>query len=180
MAAKCSGRLGAGDVVGANGVLVGIRQRCARTDKRSIALLDQAELLRLESQRLTVVVDRLDPGKQLRVQDDGVALRGELRRVLRVDLLDGVVAVGGEQHVERALGLLEPGARSLERLDRVGERRWFGGPGDALDLRELVLHAQVERLGKIGARQTIERRHAVRQRAPLEQGIVPHRTATRA
>ena len=125
-------------------------------------------MLGVEAERGAPVVEGFHAGEKPRVQVDRVAMRGELRRVLRVDLLQDLVTVGAEQHIEDALRAPQHGAGPLERLDGVGERRWIGLAGNAVDLRQFLAHPLVEGGTEVVVANLIEARNAVRQRAWLQ------------
>ena len=74
----------------------------AGTDKLAMGLFHQAQRFGVEVQRLAIVVERLDALEQCAVEQDAVAVRGQLRRNLHLDRLHLVVGMRRHQAEENA------------------------------------------------------------------------------
>ena len=81
--------------------LVGVRQIGAGMDELQVVDLQQLQRFRIELQRVALVVDRLHAREELRVEEDRVLMRGELRRLVGLDLVQRVVGVGLDDAEER-------------------------------------------------------------------------------
>jgi hypothetical protein len=80
--------------------------------------------------------------------------------------------------MEHALRPPQQGAALLERLQGTDERRRSSVAGNAIDIGQLLSHSLIERGSKVLAANLIEPRHAVRQRALLQQGVHLFRMAS--
>src|SRR5690606_2405526 len=136
-----------------------------------VVLLDQAQALGVEAEAGALAVDGLDAREQPRIEHDRVAVRGELRRVLVVDLLADVVGVGAVEVAEDAARIRQQLAGLLQRDDRVLERRLRLLADDRLDLLQFLRHAGVERGREVFVPDPVELREAQRQRALHEQRV---------
>jgi hypothetical protein len=151
--------------------LVRVRELRSRAHEREALALDEVLRLGIEAEAVPLLVDRLHPRVELRVEVDRVGVRGELRRDLGLDLLDRRIRVR-LVHVEEDLGHpRQQLARPLHRDDRVLERRRLGIRGDRVDLGALPLHALLEGGQVVGVLDAVERRGLVEERALRGEGI---------
>src|SRR5690606_1303520 len=123
-----------------------------------VVALDQTNRLRIEAERIASGMEPIDAREELRVQQDRVLVRGELRRELGLDRLTALVRVGGSEREEGRRGALEQLSGSLERDDGVLEGRRLGILRDRLDLLEMLGHAALERGREVLVLDQIERR----------------------
>ena len=84
--------------------LVGRRKLRAGTDELGIIFVEEHRLLRIQPERSLSIAERLDPGEQLRIEVDRVAIGGELRRQRRLRLLQGGIGVRLGDLAEGELG----------------------------------------------------------------------------
>jgi len=118
------------------------------------------------------LVNRLHPLEQLVVQKD-VVLRGrELRGDGFLDLLKLVVRVRARQAVEDHLHAGERLTASLQRDDRVVERRLSRVVRDLLDFRALLPQPFLESGLEVVVADLVEGRRVERQLALAEQGVL--------
>src|SRR5262249_50407470 len=106
------------------------------------------------------------------IEKDRVVVRGELRRLLTLNLLQCVVGVRRRDGTE---GLQHPSqqlARSFERDQRVVERRRIHAVGDLVDLAQLATHSLLDRRREILVANPIERRGTKGKRAPFGKRVV--------
>ena len=150
--------------------LVGIGQLGAGAHEVAVVALDQ-EFVDSASSSVALVVERLDAREQLRIEEDRILVRGELRRLVFLDLLQRVVRVRLRQREEHLADARQQRAGALHRDDRVVEGRRGGLVGDLLDLGELLLHAFLDRRLEIAVVDLVERRRLVLQRARTEERI---------
>ena len=145
--------------------LVGVGQLGAGMHEVPVDHLDQALRLRIELERVALVVDRLDALEQLAVEVDRILVRGQLRRLVFLHLLQRVVGVGAGDRTEHLHHAVQQGAGLLHRHEGVVEGRRIRVVGDLLDLGQLLLHALLDRRLVVGVRDLVERRRLERQRA---------------
>src|SRR3546814_5660171 len=87
--------------------LVGFGQNGTVADEPGVIAFDQPHALRVQAERVALLVQRLDPGEQARVQADRVAVRGKLRSVLGAQLVAYVVGLGrSEEHTSELQSLM--------------------------------------------------------------------------
>ncbi len=151
--------------------LVGVVQVGAGADEAGVVALDQSHALRVQAQGVALFVQRLDAGEELGIEVDGVAVRGELRRVVGAQLVARVVGVGADQVEEHGGGAVQHLAGLLQRDDGVVEGGRGRVAGDGVDLLQLLGHAGVEGGGEIAVLDPVELRVMQRQRALREEGI---------
>ena len=151
--------------------LVRLGEERAGADEVAVVALQEVLRLGVEAARLPRVVQRLHAREELRVEVDGVVVRGELRRFLPFELLQRVVRVRLRQREEDLRGAGEEIAAALHRLDGVGEGRGVGAARDRVDLRELPLHPFLEGRLVVGVLDLVELRGIERQRARREEGV---------
>src|SRR4051794_35024608 len=96
---------------------------------------------------------------------------GEHRGDLALDRLEGVARVRAGQVVEHTRDLIEAAARALEGVDRVGEGRRIGIPGDGYDLGGVLRERLVEGRAEVIGRDLIERRQPERRRPFAEERV---------
>jgi len=136
-----------------------------------VVTVEQAQLLGVEAELVALVVQGLDAGVQLRVEGDGVGVRGQQRRHGGLHLLHLRVGVGADQveeHVGHAQQYL---AAALGGDDGVVEGRRLGVVGDGVELGALLGHALLEGRQVVRVGDAVERRQLVRQRARFEEGV---------
>ncbi len=155
----------------AQAVLVGIGQLRAGAYQLFVVALDQTLLLRIQIQRVALVVDGLDAGEEFGVEIDLVLMRGQLGRDLFLDFLACVAGIGLHQPEEDARHARERFAAALHRFDGVVEGRRFWVIGDLADVGQMLAHAFFERRQIIGVLDLVERRRLERQRAGGQQGV---------
>ena len=151
--------------------LVGVVEVGTGADEAGVVALDQAHALRVQAQFVALVVQRLDAGEQLGVQADGVAMRGELRRVVRAQLVARIVGVRADQVEEHGGGAVQHLAALFHRDDGVLERGRGRVVGDGVHLLQLLGHAGVEGGCEVAVLDLVELRVMQRQRAFGEEGI---------
>ena len=88
-----------------------------------MGLLQQPPLLGRQIQLVALVIYRLDPLIERRIQADVVAVRRPLRRQGPIDFLQRVVGVRSVDRVEYVGHPGVQGARPVKSLQRVRERR---------------------------------------------------------
>ena len=142
--------------------LVGLIELRAGADEVLVVALHQKLRLGVEAQRAAAVVKRFDPREKLRVEIDGVAVCGQLRRNGGLYLLQCWVRVRLRYAGEDTLHATEHIACALHRLDRVRECRGVGVVGDGLDLRQLARHPLLDSRLEIAVLDAIEGRRLER------------------
>lgn len=105
----------------AQAVLVGIGQLRAGAYQLFVVALDQTLLLRVQIQRVALVVNGFDACEEFGVQIDLVLMRGQLGRDLFLDFLACVAGIGLHQPEEDARHARKRFATTLHRFDGVVE-----------------------------------------------------------
>ena len=91
-------------------VLVGIGQLGAGADKILVVTLDQANAFGIKAQLVALVIQAADAREQLAVEHGAVAMRGQLRRQISLQLDHGLIGVGAGKAVEDRRHAVEQGA----------------------------------------------------------------------
>ena len=143
----------------------------AGAHERPVVALEQIRALRVEAEGVALLVERLDPRVELRVQEDRVLVRGELRGFFRPDLLHRLVRVRLREIEEDLRDARQQLAGALHRLDRVRKGRRRGVVRDRLDLGDLPFHPFFDRRPVVGVVDLVERRRLVLKGASLEEGV---------
>ncbi len=151
--------------------LVGVGQLCASAHQAVVVMLDQALLHRVQLQRVTLVVQRLHAGEQLRVEVDFVLVRGQLRGDVFLDLLARFGAIGLDQAEEDARHAVQGLAAALHRHDGVVEGGRLGVVGDLADVGQVLAHAFFEGRRVVAVLDLVELRRLERQRAGAQQRV---------
>ena len=151
--------------------LAGVVEQRAGAHELLVVALGEAAVFRVRGERITRVVDRLDAGEQLGIEEDLVLVLGELGRDLGLDLLQRFAGVRAGQVVEHLAGAVEHDAAALHRHQGVVERRGLGVVGDRADLGEVLLHAFFEGRQVVLVADLREVRRQQRQGAGLEERI---------
>ncbi len=171
------GRLQGGDV-GVDGFqffLVGGRQLGAGTHEIGVVAFQQVLRFPVQVQLVALGVQGVDAGEQLGVQEDGVAMGGQLGRHVAVNGVERIVGVGALQVLERGLHAGQQLARTLHGHDGVVEGGRLGVVGDGVDFLQLHAHALGEGGCEMLVLDLVEGRVFERQRAGLEEGIAGQR-----
>ena len=153
----------------------------AVADEAFVLAGQQPLLLGVEAERVALVVERLDPLEELRVERDLVERRRQLGRPFLVERL-----IGGRRHIvghhrEHRQHPAEPLAGLLARLDGVGEGRRGRIVGDRRDTRALLVDAELDRFGEQLGLDLVPRRNAVVRPGPVgQQDVVRDRDASAA
>ena len=149
-------------------------------DHAVIGVFEQRRVFGRHRHRGTVVIHCLHPREEFGVEDDRVAMRGQLGADFGVDFVEPVGGVRpghGEEHARHAA---EHAARLFQRHDGVFHRRRGGVVDDRLDFGLLDGHALLERgdvivFGDLREIGRLERQRAVRgeiARAARDRGGV--------
>src|SRR5690606_18291062 len=101
--------------------LVGLAELRSGADEVDVITLDQAHGFGIETERVAPLMQRFDAREQIRVQQDRILVRSELRRELRLQRLAAVVRVRADEGIEDRRGALEQLSGPLERDDSVLE-----------------------------------------------------------
>ena len=84
------------------GIALLIGQQSARVNHPLVGLFKQAPFLNGQGEAVALVINRLDPRKQSRVQSDAVAMRGQFRADLDIDRIEPFGRVGASELVKNA------------------------------------------------------------------------------
>ena len=122
-------------------------------------------------ERIPLVVDCLDTGEELGIEEDRILMRRQLRRFFCLYFLQRLVRVRLRQGEEDLRRTRQQCAALLHRHDRVVERRRIGIVRDRFDFRDLLLHPFLDRRLVVRVLDLIERRRLERQRAGRGEGI---------
>ena len=152
------------------GAVGGIERR-ARQHGLAVHPLEQVRLVGIEPELVAHPVEHADPREEAGVEADGVAVRGEPRRELRLEGVDRLVRVGGARIREHRQHAAEERARALERHERVLERGRRRILRDRLDLGALLAHAGLDRLAVVLGSHEGEQRQPVGERTGFEERI---------
>ena len=120
----------------------------------------QLALLVVEPEPVALRMQRLDAGKQPRIEQDVAAMRGQPRRQRALGLLQRRRRVRGRQVAEQRLDARQHPAAGIECRHRVVETRRLGAGGDRLDLGAVHRQRGVERRQEMLGSQVGERRQA--------------------
>ena len=146
-------------------------QRGAAPHEIQVGQFEQPHLLFIQPQRLTLLVQRIDPRENLLVHVNRVPLTGQARGHLDVQFLQEIVGVGVVDVVE-GVGHAPQGLPGyLERFDRVSEAGWFGVGANRGNLRAQLLDAPLEGRLEVLVTDAVERRNTVGRFPCLEKGI---------
>ena len=161
-------------VDGLHALLLGVGEPRPGPHEVDVVLLDEPPRLVVEAERVALLVQRLDPREQAGVEQHAVGVGGQTGRHLVANRVDGVVGVGAGEREERRRDAVQQLARPFEGHDGVLERRRLRGPGNRLDLGDLVGHAPLERRRVVRVVDAVERRKPMGQRALGEERVVGH------
>jgi len=148
-----------------------IRKPRAGANEITMGFLEQAQLLGIEPQRFALLIQAVDPGKQLGIELDRIAVCRQPRRHLTLDLLAFVVGVGADQVEEHRGHARQGSAAALHRNNRVVEARRIGIAGNGLDLGQMLFHTALHRRDEVLIANPVERRHLQRQRGDFKERI---------
>ncbi len=152
--------------------LVRLAEVGARMGELQVVPLDQAQRLRIEMQRLALVVHGLDALEQLRVEADRIFVRRELRRLDRANLQQFGIAVRGDDAEEGFGRAVQQLTALLQGDNRVLESRRLRIIGDGLYFLDLLGHAGLDGGLVIRIFDLAEVRRAKWQRAGCVKRIV--------
>ena len=155
--------------------LVARRQFRTRAHEVAVVALDQTFGFRIEAERVALRIKRFHPRKELGIEKDRVAMRGLLRCLVLLHLLQGVVGIGLGQRGKHLAHARQQCARALQCDDGVIEGRRVVRVCDLLDFGDLLLHAFVDCGLEVGVLDLVERRRLVLQGAGVEERIFGHR-----
>ncbi len=144
--------------------------------KMLVVHIHQPPRLRIQPQRIDLLMDRLHPRKQLLIQKNRIVMRRPLGRLDLVHLLQRRVRVGLRHAVEdlRHAGVQLPAL--LQRHQRVLEGRRGGIVRNRLDLLDLRGHSGLQRGLIVRVLDAVERRRVIGQRARrIERVLRPKR-----
>ena len=144
----------------------------AGTDELAMGLFHEAQRFGVEVQRLAIVVEGLDALEQRAVEQDAVAVRGQLRRDLHLDCLHLVVGMRRHQAEENARDTVQNLARQFHRYQRVPDRGRLVLIDDGVDLRQVLGHAGFERRQVVAVVDPVERRILQKQGAFNEKRVI--------
>ena len=151
--------------------LAGLGQLRAGAHEVLVIAPQQARGFGVETQRIALLVQRVDAREQARVEVHLVAVRGELGRHLALHGLQLRIGVGAGQVVEDGLDASQHPARALHRDDGVVEGRLVRVGRDRLDLLAVFGDALLERRQEVVVADLVEAREVQRQRAFDEQRV---------
>ena len=124
--------------------LVGVREIGSSFDELLVVVFDQTQRLGVELERGALVVDSLDAREELRVEGDGVLMRGHAWGKPLLHLLKIVIGVGAGDAVEDERDTAEKPARFFKGDDGVLKCGRRGAVGDGRDFPDLLGHAGFE------------------------------------
>ena len=117
--AELGGQCGQFRVQRTQPLLLGRAETGPGTHGVAVMAFEQPQRLRVESQLVAALVQRVEPGEQAGVEPDRVAVRGQLRRDLGLDLLDPRRRVRADPAEEHPGDPVQRPPGPLERDDRV-------------------------------------------------------------
>ncbi len=154
--------------------LVGIGQLRAGADEIQVVALEQPERLAVETEVLARLVERLDPGEERAVQENGIIVRRQLGGHGAVNGFQRRVGVGAGEVGKDGFDAVQQLARTLHGDDGVLEGRGLGIVRNSRDLLQLLRHALLEGRREMLVLDLIERRQVIGQGAFGQQGIGGH------
>ena len=152
-------------------LLVSVGKGRAAAGEPLVGLFEQSPLFGVQPQRLPPIVNRLDPGEQLRIEAYVVAELGQHGRKLQRESLHRIVRMRLVQVEENIGDAVQTTAAELERLDRIGECRGLGVADDRGDVGASLAHGLLESRLVMLVRDLRELRSSVGSRRLDEQRI---------
>ncbi len=148
-----------------------VGQAGAGAVEAGVGTLQQAELLRVETEIGAVLVQLGNAAKQHGVHRDRIPVPRHPERDLLVDLQDGRVGMRRDQVVEDGCDLVQQLAGALQRRDGVGEVGRGRIIGDRRDLGGVVGERLLEGGQEVLRRDLVERRGRKRRQPGLQQRV---------
>ncbi len=145
--------------------LVCRRQVCPFMHEPLVVHVQQPPRLRIQPQRIHLLVERGHPLEQLLVQEHCILQRGNLRRLDLLHLLQHWRRVRLRHRVQHRLHAIEQLPALLQRHQRVVEGRRRRVFRDRLDFLQLLRNPGLQRRLVVAVLDLVERRRLVRQRA---------------
>ena len=152
-------------------LLVFVGKGRAAAGEPLVGLFEQSPLFGVQPQRLPPIVNRLDPGEQLRIEAYVIAELGQHGRKLQRESLHRIVRMRLVQVEENIGDAVQTTAAELERLDRIGECRGLGVADDRGDVGASLAHGLLESRLVMLVRDLRELRSSVGSRRLDEQRI---------
>ena len=146
-------------------------QPCAGANEIPMGFFEQTQLFGIKAQAIALLVERINPGEQIRVQQDRIAVRRQPRRHLALDLLAGIIGVGTDQVEEHRGHPRQHPAAALHGHDGVVEAGCHGTGRDSLDLGQMLFHAALHGRDEVLVANLVEWRHLQRQRGDFEEWV---------
>jgi len=125
-----------------------------------VVAVEHLPLLGVLAERVALLPERIDAGKQRCVEVDLVAVAGEQRRDLALHRLQRLIGVGRGEMEEDGGHAVKAEAACLQRHDRVGEARCLLCAGDGSDRLPLCRHSCIEGREEVLRRDPVEGRQA--------------------
>ncbi len=154
--------------------LVRLRECGSSAHKHDVIALEELQRLGIELQTRTASVQRIDAGKQRRIEQDRILVRREPRRHLGIDLVHVRIGIRAVEVGEDGVHPVEELPSTLEGHYGVREVRRVRIARDSRDFLALLPHARFECRHVIRVFDSVKRWQPVGQRARLPERIVRH------
>ena len=144
---------------------VSVRKIGAGMHELVVGDLDQAQRLRIQLERLPLLIDDGDARKQLGIEVDGISMGSHLRSNRRTNLLQGRIGIGGAYRKERCCRPVQQPSGFLHRYESVFKGWSRRIVGDGLHFLFLLGHARLDRRLIVGILDLVEGRRVKGKRA---------------